>query len=173
MERKNRIPVNRLSRFYDEVDFQLELDAAKELIEEDVNFTVVLYQVDKIHSNHDVYGESDPNEIRFLAPVELKVLLTIEPADNKAYDKANNRLNYQEYGNLVFTVMTDQLEEKKCDINIGDIVGYADSEKTMKFFEVSNAGRMHTANQQTHFGYKGYFRQITCTTADPNQFNGI
>ena len=46
MERKTRIPNTRLNRFYDEEDFQLELDMATELIEGDMNFTVVLFRVD-------------------------------------------------------------------------------------------------------------------------------
>ena len=36
MERKNRIPITRLSRYYDDVDFQYDLEAAEEIINEEL-----------------------------------------------------------------------------------------------------------------------------------------
>jgi hypothetical protein len=172
MERKNRIPITRLSRFYDEKDFDLELDMAREVIEEDANFTIVLYRIDKVNSNNDdVYGESEAREVRFLPPVELKVLLSLEQADNKSY--AEGRLRYQEYGNLSFTVLNKQLDEKGVDISYGDIVGYSDRENNLKYFEVFDDGKINSDNAHTQFGYKSYFRTISCVTADPDQFNGI
>ena len=60
MERKTRIPNTRLNRFYDEEDFQLELDMATELIEGDMNFTVVLFRIDRVNTQvDDVYWESN------------------------------------------------------------------------------------------------------------------
>ncbi len=173
MERKNRIPVTRLSRYYDEIDFELELDMAKEVIEEDANFTVVLYRVDMVNSNNDdVYGESNSREIRFLPPVELKVLLNISESDNKSYGE-NGSLRYQEYGNLTFTILTKQLKNKGIDINYGDIIGYSDREDNLKYFEVFNDGKINSDNAHTQFGYKSYYRTISCVVVDPDQFNGI
>jgi hypothetical protein len=173
MERKNRIPITRLSRYYDEVDFDLELDMAREVIEEDANFTVVLYRIDKTNSNNDdVYGESESREIRFEAPVELKVLINLQEAENKSYAE-NGSLRYQEYGNLVFTVLNKQLVDKGVDISYGDIIGYSDRESNLKYFEVFNDGKINSDNLHTQFGYKSYFRTISCVVVDPNQFNGI
>lgn len=173
MERKNRIPITRLSRYYDEVDFDLELDMAREVIEEDANFTVVLYRIDKINSNNeDVYGESEAREIRFHPPVELKVLVQLNEAENKTYGE-NGSLRYQEYGNLVFTILNKQLSEKGVDISYGDIIGYSDRENNLKYFEVFNDGKINSDNTHTQFGYKAYFRTISCVVVDPDQFNGI
>jgi hypothetical protein len=173
MERKNRIPITRLSRYYDEVDFDLELDMAREVIEEDANFTVVLYRIDKTNSNNDdVYGESESREIRFEPPVELKVLINLQEAENKSYAE-NGSLRYQEYGNLVFTVLNKQLVDKGVDISYGDIIGYSDRESNLKYFEVFNDGKINSDNLHTQFGYKSYFRTISCVVVDPDQFNGI
>lgn len=173
MERKNRIPITRLSRYYDENDFQLELDMAREVIEEDTNFTVVLYRIDKVNSNNeDVYGESESREIRFHSPVELKVLLLLNQAENKSYGE-NGSLRYQDYGNLVFTVLTNQLEEKNVDISFGDIIAFSDKETNLKYFEVYDDGKINSDNTHTQYGYKAYFRTISCVTVDPDQFNGI
>ena len=57
-----KFPISRLSKFYDYVDFNLENEMAREYIEGDLNFTVVLFSVDRIKSKtDDVYGESKRN----------------------------------------------------------------------------------------------------------------
>ena len=146
---------------------------AKELIEEDMNFTVVLYRIDKQNSNYDdVYGESRPREIRFLPPVELKVILTLDKAENKTYGN-NGYMRYQEYGNLTFNVLTTHLKEKNVDISYGDIVGYSDREDNLKYFEVFDDGKINSDNAHTHYGYKAYYRSISCVTVDRNDFNGL
>jgi hypothetical protein len=173
MERKNRIPNTRLNRFYDDTDFDLEIDMASELIEGDANFTVVLYRIDRNHSNsNDIYGESDAKDIRFLPPVELKVLLSISEAENKNYGD-NGALRYQEYGNLTFNILNKQLEDKQVEISYGDIVGYSDREDNLKYFEVFDDGKINSDNAHTQYGYKSFFTTIKCVTVDPDQFNGI
>lgn len=173
MNRNNKIPITRLSRYYDEIDFELDLDMAREVIEEDANFTVVLYRIDKVNSNNDdVYGESESREIRFLPPIELKVLPKLNESENKNYGE-NGSLRYQEYGNLDFTILNKQLELKGVDINYGDIVAYSDREDNLKYFEVFNDGKINSDNAKTQFGYKSFYRQINCVVVDPDQFNGI
>lgn len=172
MERKNKIPNTRLSRFYDDSDFDLEMDMAREVIEEDVNFTVVLFRIDRTKSNNDIYGESNSREIRFLPPVELKVLLNLQKTENRSYDDGG-RLRYQEYGNLDFSVLVKQLEEKQIDISYGDIIGYSDKESNLKYFEVYDDGKINSDNEHTQFGFRAYYRSIKCVVVDPNQFNGI
>lgn len=173
MERKTRIPNTRLNRFYDEEDFQLELDMATELIEGDMNFTVVLFRVDRVNTQmDDVYGESNVNDIRFLAPVELKVILNLENGENKSYSP-NGNLRYQDYGNLEFTVLQKQLDEKNTEISYGDIVGYSDKQNNLKYFTVFDDDTINTDNPSTQFGYSGYFRRIKCTNVDPNVFKGV
>jgi hypothetical protein len=173
MERKNRIPITRLSRYYDEVDFEFDIEMAREIIEEDANFTIILFRIDKVNSNNDdIYGESESKEIRFHPPVELKVLLKINKAENKSYGE-NGSLRYQEYGNLIFNILNKQLEERQIDISYGDIVGYSDREDNFKYFEVYDDGKINSDNEHTQYGYKSYFRTISCTVVDPDQFDGI
>ena len=173
MERKNRIPNTRLNRFYDDTDFDLEIDMASELIEGDANFTVVLYRIDRKHSNSsDIYGESNAKDTRFLPPVELKVLLSISEAENKTYGDVGT-LRYQEYGNLTFNILNKQLEDKNIEISYGDIVGYFDREDNLKYFEVFDDGKINADNAHTQYGYKSFFTTVKCVTVDPDQFNGI
>jgi hypothetical protein len=172
MERRTRIPITRLSRYYDDIDFNMELDMAEEIIEGDAGFKIVLFRIDKTHSNVNIYGESNKREIRFLPPIELYVMLLIEDAENKNYGQ-NGTLKYQEHGNLTFTILNKQLDNLGIDISYGDIIGYSINETELKYFQVFDDGRINTDNQSTQFGFRSYFSKIKCVTVDPNQFNGI
>ena len=171
MSSKKRLPINRMGKFYDYLDFGLENDMAREYIEGDINFTVILFRVNRIKSQtDDVYGESDVEEIRFHPPVELKVRPNLEESENNSYSEGYGR--YEDYGNLIFTIFEDQLKELGVDISYGDYIGYPDKEDNIKYFTVSNDGKINSDNQKTRVGYKSYYRKITCVTADEDEFNG-
>jgi hypothetical protein len=171
MSSKKRLPINRMGKFYDYLDFGLENEMAREFIEGDLNFTVILFRIDRIKSQtDDVYGESDVEEIKFYPPVELKVRPTLEESESKAYTEGY--LRYEEYGNLTFTILEDQLKELDVDITYGDYIGYPDKEDNVKYFTVVDDGKINSDNQKTRVGYRSYYRKITCVTADPAEFNG-
>jgi hypothetical protein len=170
---KKKFPISRMNKFYDETDFSLENEMAREYIEGDLNIVVVLFQVDKIESEKtgdDVYGEVDGDKIKFKAPKELNVRITLEPSvPNTSY--AGGHVQYSDYGNLSFTVFMDHLKELDVDISYGDYIGYPDREDNIKYFTVSDDGRVNSDNTHTRLGYKSYYRSITCVTADLDEFN--
>jgi hypothetical protein len=167
---KKKFPINRNGKFYDEIDFGIEDDMAREYLEGDLNFVVVLFQVDRAETQvDDVYGEAKSGQIRFKPPKELRVNLVLEAPENKAYSGGMNRI--LDYGKLNFHVFQSQLDELNCDINYGDFIGYADREDNIKYFTVSNDGKIFSDNAHTRVGYKGYYRTINCVPADPNEFN--
>ena len=167
---KKKFPISRLHRFYDYMDFNLEDEMAREFVEGDLNFTVVLFMVDRIKSQtDDVYGESSTQEIRFQPPVEIKVRPQLEKSESKAYSEGSGRI--EDYGNFTFTVFVSHLEELNVDITYGDYIGYSDREDNIKYFTVVDDGKIFSDNQHTRLGYKGYYRTIVCTTADENEFN--
>jgi len=171
MSSKKRLPINRMGKFYDYLDFGLENEMAREFVEGDLNFIVILFRVDRIKSQtEDVYGESDVEEIKFHPPVELKVRPVLDESESKSYSDGYGR--YEDYGNLTFTIFDDQLKELGVDITYGDYIGYPDKEDNIKYFTVVNDGRINSDNQKTRVGYKSYYRKITCVTADPDEFKG-
>ena len=166
----NKRPITRLWKFYDETDFNLENEMSREFVEGDLNFTVVLFKVDRIKSQtDDVYGESSANEIVFHPPKELKVRPLLNEQESETYSEGYGR--YQDYGNFNFTIFVDHLKEMDTDIDYGDYVGYPDFEDNIKYFTVVDDGKIYSDNQHTRLGYKGYYRTIKCVTADPNEFN--
>ena len=169
-----KIPINRLSKFFSEDDFDLEVEFGRELIEGDLNFTVILYQVDRENTTQDdTYGEAGSDEIRFLPPVELKVILDIATPENKAYNSAGGSLRYMQHGNMTLGIYEKQLEELNVDVNYGDYIGYAVDSDTIIYYTVSNDGKINSDNEHTIFGFQGAFRTITCAQADENEFRGL
>lgn len=165
-----RIPINRNNRFFNENDFELEIQMGREHIEEDLNMVVVLYRVNYQRTQKDdVYGESVKDGIKYDPPVELRVVPIINEPNNMAYN-ANNTGRFLEDGNLRFGVYQQQLEEKETDIKYGDYIGYTINEEDVRYFTVVNDGAKFHDNVHTILGYKGAFRTITCAPVDENEF---
>jgi len=163
----------RLNFLYDEEDFKLDMEIANEFVKNDVSMSVVLFRIDHSKTDtDDLYGESDPSDVNYFPSVELSVAkLKIEEAKNKAYNP-NMSMRYQQYGNLIFDIFIQELEDKDIDISLGDVIGYADTEHNLKYWTVQNDGKITADNKHTRFGLKGFYRSITCITLDPDLFNG-
>ena len=174
MERKTKIPISRMSMWYDDLDCDLDIDIATEYLSNDSNFRVVLFRVDRANTQmDDVYGESNTNDVRFLAPVELVVsALKVVVGDVKNYG-SNGTLSYMDKGNLSFAVLTSILKEKDIDIRRGDFIGYNFTQSSLEYYTVINDGRANGDNSHTLYGIKPYYRSIVCVTVDKNQFKGL
>jgi hypothetical protein len=173
MNRDTSIADTRLDFIYDEGDFKLDMEMADEFVKNDMNFTVTLFRVDRAKTDtDDLYGESNPQDFRYMPSVELKVAgFQIEEAENKSYNP-NTTMRYQQYGNLTFDVFLSELTDKNVDISYGDVIGYSDKEQNFKYWTVQDDGKITADNEHTRYGYKGYYRTIMCVTLDPNLFNG-
>jgi len=168
----NFIPINRVNKFFSDDDFYLERSMGEEYLHGDLNFTLVLFSVDKKNSQtDDIYGESGKNEIRYNTPVEFKGLVQIAPPDNTSYK--DNLIQRLEPGNLLISVYIHHLEELGIDIQVGDYVGYSETEKKFKYYTVVNDGRVTSDNKHTILGTRAYYRTILCTPTSPNEFNGV
>ena len=70
---RSNVPITRLGKFFGDRDFELEVEMGQEWLIGDMNYTCVLYKIDrnKIKTD-DVYGEVVEDGIKFLPPVEFK-----------------------------------------------------------------------------------------------------
>ncbi len=168
-----RVPIKRNNLFYSEKDFQFETEIGKTYLEQDVNQTVILYEVDLEKTNLDaVYNESKSDSVVFKTPVELHVIYKIEPSELASYDKSKNLGTYIKSGKLTFGVYQATLDELKADIKVGDYIGVQVTPTHMEFYTVVNDGRNNFDNNHTIFGYKPSWRSISCAYVNPNEFNG-
>ena len=81
-----KIPITRVNKFFGSEDFRLQERMGMEWLHGWLNFTLVLYNVDRSKTNvDDVYGEASSEEIRFFPPVEFKAYVQIAEPTNSSY----------------------------------------------------------------------------------------
>lgn len=167
------LPIKRNNKFFSKEDYDLELYLGMEYLNEDVNQTVILYEVDLEKTNINyVYKESYKNNIRFKQPKEIHVIYEIEAEKTKAYDTKTSSGFYSINGNLKFGVYQEELDSQKCDIKRGDYIGVQIDSNKIEFFVVSDDGRINTDNAHSMYGTKPLWRTISCVPCDKNEFDG-
>jgi len=172
-QNRNIVPINRINKFFSSEDFELEQMMSREFIEGDGNFTIILYKVDRNNTEFDsIYGEATKNGIRYLPPLEINVLPILEAPENKSYNKDGTG-RYIQDGKLIFGVFDQHLNELKTSISYGDYIGYQVNETQIRYFSVVDDGSKNFDNKHTIFGYKSYYRTITCAPVDNNEFTAI
>ena len=143
-----------------------------EYLHGDLNMKLVLYRVDREKTDIDsVYSEVGMDETKFFPPVEFNALVKIEEPKNSAYK--NGLLRHNEPGNMILSVYIKHLEELKIDIRYGDYIGYPESESKIRFYTVTNDGKVTSDSKHNMFGYKPYYKSITCSPIQDTQFRGI
>ena len=167
-----KIPITRLEKFFGSEDFDLEQNMGREWLEGDMNFTLVLYRVDRQKTKTDnVYGETEEDGIKYLPPVEFRGYVTIESPDN--IDYANSKLSQMEPGNLKVGVYQKTLDELEDDVEYGDYIGYYETENRVRYYSVVNDGRVVSDNKHTYGGFKPFYRSIIAAPVNDGEFRGI
>jgi hypothetical protein len=144
----------------------------QEWLEGDMNFTVILYRIDRYKTKtDDVYGEALQDAIQFLPPVEIKGYVQIMASTN--IKLGQSKVEQEEPGNIKFSVYQDYLNNLGVDIAFGDYLGYYETESRVRYYSVADDGRVVTDNKHTYGGYKPFYRTIIGTPVNENEFRGI
>lgn len=168
----NKLPITRLSKFFGQEDFDLQIQIGQEYLHGDLNMKLVLYRVDRQKTDKDdVYGEVGIDEIKYFPPIEINALVKIEEPKNNSYK--SGLLRFNEPGNLILSIYIKHLEELNVDIKYGDFIGYPETENKMRYYTVTNDGKVTSDNKHNLFGYKPYYRTITCAIAQEQEFRGV
>jgi hypothetical protein len=166
------VPITRLGKFFGAEDYDLDINMGVEWLNGDMNFTVILYRVDRYKTKtDDVYGEVTEDGIQFMAPVELQGLVQVMTPTSKLI--ANSKLEMQEPGNMKFSVYQKTLDELGVEIFLGDYFGYYETEDRVRYYVVSDDGFVRSDNKHTYGGYKPFYRTIVATYVSENEFKGI
>jgi len=171
MAKPNKIvPINRISKFFSQEDFDLEIEMGREAIEGDGNFTVILYRVDREMTNTDIYNEARKGDVVYKVPVELSVMPIIDEAENLAFNTTAGSLRDLQDGNLKFLIYQAHLDELNVELTFGDYIGYPVTETEVRFFSIVNDGVKNYDNEHTIMGYKGVYKVVNCAPVDENEF---
>ena len=169
---QNKIPITRLGKFFGGEDFNLEVEMGREWLEGDMNFTLVLYRVDRYKTKtDDVYGETVSDGIKFQSPVEFKALVQVMAPENKFM--GSSKIEQFEPGNIRISVYQSQLEELGIDIEYGDYIGYYETETRVRYYVVNNDGRVVSDNKHTYAGFKPFYRTIMASPVSADEFRGL
>jgi hypothetical protein len=169
---ENKVPITRIGKFFGAEDFKLQQDFGTEWLHGWMNFTLVLYRVDRYKTKtDDVYGETVSDGIKFLPPVEFKGYVQIMAPENK--NLGNSKINQIEPGNMKVSVYQRDLDELEVDINNGDYIGYYETEDRVRYYTVNNDGRVTSDNKHTYGGYKPFYRTIMASPVTNNEFRGL
>jgi len=168
----NKLPISRLSKFFSQEDFDFQINVGQEYLHGDINMKLVLYRVDRQKTDKDdVYGEVGLDDIKYFPPIEFNALVKIEEPKNSGYK--GGMLRYLEPGNLTLSVYLKHLQELGIDISYGDYIGYPESEDKVRYYTVTNDGKVTSDNKHNLFGHKPYYRTITCAIAQNQEFRGV
>jgi hypothetical protein len=168
----NRVPITRIGKFFGSDDYNLDIGMGEEWLYGDMNFTLVLYRIDRIRTKKDdVYGEVLSEGIQYLPPLEIKAYVQIEQPTNAFL--GNSKMVQTEPGNMRFSVYQKQLEELGVEINLGDYIGYYESEDRVRYYVVNNDGKINSDNRHTYAGYKPFYRTYIASPVSNDEFNGI
>ena len=166
------VPITRLNKFFGAEDFNLDVNMGKEWLHGDMNFTLVLYKVDRTKTNtDDVYGETTKDSIKFHPPIEFKAFVQVSAPENKFL--GNSKLDQMEPGNIRISVYQSHLDELGIEVEFGDYIGYYESEKRVRYYSVANDGRVVSDNKHTYGGYKAFYRTIVAVPVNENEFRGL
>jgi hypothetical protein len=161
-----QVPITRLGKFFGGEDYALDIGMGEEWLEGDMNFTLVLYKVDKRKTKtDDVYGEALEDGIQF------KGYVKILPPTNLML--GGSRINQSEPGNLQVSVYQQTLNDLEISIDFGDYIGYYETESRVRYYSVVDDGRVNSDNKHTYGGYKPFYRTILATYVNDNEFRGI
>ena len=166
------VPITRLGKFFGGEDYSLDIGMGEEWLLGDMNFTIVLYRVDRYKTKtDDVYGEVTEDGIQFMVPVELKGLVQVLAPTSKNY--GTSRVELQEPGNMKFSLYQKTLDELGVEIFQGDYIGYNETEDRIRYYVVSDDGYVRSDNKHTYGGYKPFYRTVMATFVSENEFRGI
>jgi len=172
MDMNDKLPITRLGKFFSQDDFDINIQMGQEYLHGDLNMKLVLYRVDRGKTDTDsIYGEVGKDEIKYFPPVEFNALVKIDEPKNNSYK--GGLVRYNEPGNLTLSVYIRHLEELKVDIRYGDFIGYPDSEDKLRYYTVTNDGKVTSDNKHKMFGYKPHYRTILCVPAQESEFRGV
>lgn len=166
------VPITRLGKFFGAEDYALDISMGEEWLLGDMNFTVILYRIDRRKTKtDDVYGEVLQDGIQFMSPIELKGLVQIMAPTNKLL--GNSKVKQDEPGNMKFSLYQKTLDDLEVEIQMGDYFGYYETEDKVRYYTVVDDGIVKSDNKHTYGGYKPFYRTITATWVSENEFRGI
>lgn len=153
---------SRYGLFMTENSFDLEVMYGRNFLKTDNVQEIILYRINILKTkSHSLYGQTKSADKKFLTPIPLSVMITIDPSTNIHYGDDDASLVRDDTGALSFGVYLKELEEKEAEINRGDIIEYNLGGMKNRYYEVENANNVVDTTDKSIGGFKTYWRKVT------------
>lgn len=163
---------NRMGLFMTDNSFDLDVMYGRNFLQTDNAQTVIIHKINILESkSHALYGQSKTKDKKFMSPVTINVMVTIEDGKQEYYGNSQGGISRDDSGNISFGVYIKELEEKQIEIDRGDIIEYNMSGEKNRYYEVESANNVNDETKKTIGGFKSYWKKITGVPIKSDVFN--
>ncbi|MFA5366529.1 MAG: hypothetical protein WC333_01205 [Dehalococcoidia bacterium] len=155
---------NRMGLFMTNNSFDLDVMYGRNYLETDNAQEITLHKINILEtagSAHKLYGQTKTKDKKFMSPVRLKVMVTVEDGKQENYGGNPGGIVRDDTGNITFGIYLKELEEKGVEVDRGDIIEYNMSGQKSRFYEVENANNVTDETKKTIGGFKTYWKKVT------------
>ncbi len=151
----------RMGLFMTDNSFNLDIMYGRNYLETDNVQEVIIHKINILNTkSHALYGQTKTKDKKFLPPVRIKVMITVEEGKQGYYGANPGGITRDDSGNIRFGVYLKELEEKQIEIDRGDIIEYNLSGEKNRFYEVESANNVTDETNKTIGGFKSYWKKI-------------
>jgi hypothetical protein len=152
----------RMGLFMNDNSFDLDVMYGRNFLETDNVQEIILHQINIIETKaHSLYGQTKTKDKKFMPPVRLKIMVTVEDGKQENYGSNPGGIVRDDTGNIVFGIYLKELEDKGVEIVRGDIVEYNMSGQKNRFYEIDDANNVTDETKKTIGGFKSYWKRVT------------
>jgi len=151
----------RYGLFMTQNSFDLDIAYGRHFLNSDNVQEVIIHKINVIETKvHNLYGQAKPKDKKFMAPVKISVMVNVEESKQGYYGDNPGGITRDDTGNISFGVYLKELEEKKIEIDRGDIIEYNLSGEKKRYYEVENANNITDTSSKTIGGFKNYWKKV-------------
>ena len=152
---------NRMGMFMSDNSFDLDVMYGRNFLQTDNAQKVWVHKINLIETkSHALYGQAKTSDKKFMPPVELSVMVTIDDGKQEYYGGNQGGISRDDSGNISFGVYLKELEEKEFEVDRGDIIDYNMSGEKNRYYEVESANNVTDETKKTIGGFKPYWKRI-------------
>jgi len=152
----------RYGLFMTQNSFDLDVMYGRNFLQTDNVQEVIIHKINVNQTKvHNLYGQAKTKDKKFMSPVRISVMVNVAEGKQEYYGQGSGGITRDDTGNISFGVYLKELEEKKLEIDRGDIIEYNMSGEKKRYYEVESANNVTDTTSKTIGGYATYWRKIT------------
>ena len=163
---------HRYGLFMSEESINLDIMYGRDYLLKDNVQEITLYRINILDTKtHKLYGQSKPTDKKYMSPIIISAMVTVEEAEQKLYGGTDAGITRDDTGNLKIGIYLQELKEKNTEINRGDIVMYNMSGTKNRYYEVVSANNVTDTTKKTIGGFVPYFKTVIATPVKSDVFD--